>query len=299
METLIPKKSPIEAPLRLVVNGNSLAVWERPGVDPPVLFVHGASFHSRCWDEVIARIPRRRCVALDLRGHGQSSKPDSPCKWRDFGHDAAEVAHELGLRGATGVGHSLGGHAVALASAMRPESFAEVVLIDPVILPETAYVGPGPEFSAILRRRNRWRSWSEFFYRIKDRTPFDVWHRKVLLDYCEYGLRSAPDGDGLELACPPFIEAAIYQHSTDQESNIYPEIARVKAAATVVRARGSVKETGGFSSSRTAADLASRFTNAVDVYLPQYSHFLPMEAPHLVADLIAGRKTGSPATGHS
>ena len=87
METLIRKKSPIEGLRRLIVNGNSLAVWERAGVDPPVLFLHGASFHSRCWDEVIARIPRRRCVALDLRGHGQSSKHAAPCKWREFGQD--------------------------------------------------------------------------------------------------------------------------------------------------------------------------------------------------------------------
>jgi hypothetical protein len=123
-----------------------------------------------------------------------------------------------------------------------------------------------------------------------------VWHRKVLLDYCEYGLLAAPDGDGWELACPPLIEAAIYQHSTDRESNIYAEIARVKAATTVVRARGSRNETGGFSSSRTAEDLASRFTNAVDVYLSQYSHFLPMEVPHVVADIIMGRKAGSRAT---
>jgi lipase len=296
METLIQKKSPIEGPRRLVVNGNSLAVWERPGADPPVLFLHGASFHSRCWDEVISRIPGRRCVAFDSRGHGQSARPDTSYRWREFGQDAAELAHLLGLRGAMGVGHSLGGHAIVLASAIRPEAFAEVVLIDPVILLESSYVGSGPEFSEIRRRRNRWRSWTEFFYRIKDRTPFDMWQRKVLLDYCQYGLLAAPDGDALELACPPAIEAAIYQHSTDRESNIYAEIGRVKAAATVVRARQSSKETGGFSSSRAAADLASRFANAVDLYLPQYSHFLPMEAPHLVADIIMGRNKGLRST---
>jgi pimeloyl-ACP methyl ester carboxylesterase len=296
MEALIRKKSPIEGPRRLTVNGNSLALWERPGVDPPILFLHGASFHSCCWDEVISRIPGRRCVAFDSRGHGQSAKPDTPCKWREFGQDAAEVAHLLGLRGATGVGHSLGGHAIALAAGIRPESFAEIVLFDPVILPASLYVGSGPEFTAILRRRNRWHSWTEFFYRIKDRTPFDLWHRKVLLDYCEYGLLAAPDGDGWELACPPLIEAAIYQHSTDRESNIYAEIAGLKAATTVVRARCFRGEAGGFSSSRTAEDLASKFTNAVDVYLPQYSHFLPMEAPHVVADIIISRKSGFSAT---
>jgi len=275
---------------RSLINGNSLAIWERPGTDPPVLLFHGAGFHARCWDEVIARIPGRRCIAVDARGHGQSAKPETPYTWRVFGQDAAEVARTLGLVGATGVGHSLGGHAVTVAAAMQPEAFAELVLIDPVIWPMSSYGEQRGEFSSVARRRNDWRSWTDFFYRLKDRKPFDRWHRKVLLDYCEYGLRPHPSGNGYELACPPAVEAAIYQHSMDVESNIYAEVARVKASVVVARCGRFAKETGGFSASPTAADLASKFRNAVDVYLPDQSHFLPMEAPHIAADLIIRRE---------
>jgi hypothetical protein len=135
-------------------------------------------------------------------------------------------------------------------------------------------------------------SWVDFFYRLKDRNPFDRWHRKVLLDYCEHGLLPHPAGEGYELACPPAVEAAIYQHSTDVESNIYAEIGMVQAAVTVVRCGRFSKEIGSFSASPTAADAASKFQNAVDLFLPDQSHFLPMEAPHIAADIILGRQRG-------
>jgi pimeloyl-ACP methyl ester carboxylesterase len=290
MEKLVGTKSLMDGPQPLNVNGNNLAIWERPGTDPAVLFFHGAGFHACCWNEVIARIPGRRCIAVDARGHGQSAKPEAAYKWREFGQDAAAVARLLGLVGATGVGHSLGGHAVTLAAAIQPEAFSELVLIDPVVWPPTSYGGKRLEFSHVARRRNNWHSWIDLFYRLKDRHPFDRWHRKVLLDYCEYGLIPRPSGNGYELACPPAVEAAIYQHSMDEESNIYPEIQRIQASVTVVRCGRFSREIGGFSSSPTANDLASRFRHAIDLYLADQSHFLPMEAPHITADIILRRE---------
>src|SRR5687768_10623681 len=41
---------------------------------PPVLFLHGRSLTAHTWDLVsLALRPRYRCLALDLRGHGDSS----------------------------------------------------------------------------------------------------------------------------------------------------------------------------------------------------------------------------------
>jgi pimeloyl-ACP methyl ester carboxylesterase len=279
-------KTLLTGPFILSVNGNSIAVWERPGSEPAILFLHAAGFHSHCWNEVIARVPARRCICLDMRGHGRSSKPAPPYKWRDFGLDAADVASVLGLHRATGVGHSLGGHALALAAAINPGAFAEVILFDPAIFSDSAYTGLGPVLPAIARRRNRWQNWTDLFYQIKDRKPFDRWDRKVLLDYCEYGLDDSAIDDKYALACPPSVEASIYQNSTDHEANISSEIKTVRAQVTVVRSGSSSTQTGDFSASWTVSDLASRFPNAKDLYFSDYSHFLPMEAPWLAADLI-------------
>jgi lipase len=272
------------------VNGVELALFEWPGEGAPVFFAHATGFHARCWDEVIHRLPGRRCIALDMRGHGRSGKPAPPYDWRDFGRDAAALARELDLQGAIAVGHSKGGHAVTLAAALEPGRFGSLLLADPVILPRAAYHGPraeGPHFAA--RRRNHWRSPEEMFQRFRTRPPFDRWDPAVLRDYCEHGLLPAPDGHGFVLACPPEIEAAVYAASAS--ADIYEEIGALEIPVRVLRAgrsraRAPEGERMDMSASPTAPDLATHFKHAEDIFLPGHSHFIPMEDPGLVARLI-------------
>ena len=274
-------------PRFLQVNGAQLAIWERPGLDPPILLCHATGFHGRCWDAVTDHIGAQRCIALDLRGHGRSTKPSPPIPWRDFGTDVAGVARQLKLRGAMGVGHSMGGHSIALAAALAPEAFSQLILIDPVILPEAAYTGPLLQPHFARKRRNRWPSWQAMLESFRQRPPFDIWDEQVLQDYCEYALLPAPDGDGCVLACSPETEGAIFEQCRARESNIYREIAQVKTPVTLIRAPrpfvpGAVMD---MMRSPAAPDLASKFANAQDV-LVDYSHFIPMEAPAFVADQI-------------
>jgi pimeloyl-ACP methyl ester carboxylesterase len=46
------------------------------------------------------------------------------------------------------------------------------------------------------------------------------------------------------------------------------------------------REKFDLSASATDPNLASRMANAKDVYLPQCSHFIPMEHPELVIEAI-------------
>lgn len=235
---------------------------------------------------MIAQLGDHHCFALDMRGHGRSSAPDPPYNWRDFGVDLVAVARHFGVRGALAVGHSMGGHATALAAALAPELFHRLVLIDPVILPRAAYAEPPRPEHFAARRRNRWASAAEMVDRFGDRLPFSRWEPQVLRDYCEYGLRPAPDGDGYVLACPPAVEAAIYAASIN--ADIYAELATVQAPVQVIRC-GTPRPpaTWDMSASPTAPDLAAQFAHGSDRLLPEYSHFMPMEAPALAAKLIA------------
>ena len=151
------------------VNGVRLAVFERAGTGPPILFVHATGFHARCWNQIVARIPERRCIAVELRGHGLSSKPDPPYFWSSFGEDVSSLVKQLDLHGVTGAGHSMGGHSLALAAAFTPGIFSNLLLIDPVILPRIAYVGRRWTEHFARKRRNRWSSPAEMFDRFKDR----------------------------------------------------------------------------------------------------------------------------------
>ncbi len=271
---------------RTVVNGVDLAVWEWVGAEPAIILCHATGFHARCWDQIVARLPDRRCIALDFRGHGRSSKPPPPYSWRWFGEDLAALLAQMQIRDAIGVGHSMGGHAVTLAAAIRPEAFASLLLLDPVIRPRETYTGATQELDSVLRRRNSWVSPDEMFERFKNRPPFQAWDPAVLWDYCRFGVLPSGDGAGLVLACPPAIEASIYANHPAKESDIYEEILSIRIPVRVVRSSGEFSGSN-FQASPTTPDLASFFGHGQDMPLSGVSHFIPMELPELTVKLIA------------
>ncbi|MBE7519552.1 MAG: alpha/beta hydrolase [Thermoflexaceae bacterium] len=272
----------VPAETRVKVNGVELALFEWPGEGRPIFLAHATGFHARCWDQVAARLPGRHLYAVDMRGHGRSEKPAPPYLWLNFAQDVAALARSLGLRDALGVGHSKGGYAVARAAAMEPGAFAKLLLIDPVIMPRPVYAAfPLTEHFA-SRRRNEWSSPEEMFERFRSRAPFDRWDPAVLRDYCAHGLLPAPSGDGFVLACPPAIEAATYLGSAGGDP--YDDLESLTIPVRVLRARARAEGAPmDMSGSPTNPRLVEHLEFGEDVYLPEYSHFIPMEAPGLVA----------------
>ena len=114
------------------------------------------------------------------------------------------------------------------------------------------------------------------FERFKDRLPFARWRPEILRDYCDYGV--LPRDGEFVLACPPAVEASIYENSKAAGSNVYPEIAQIQHPVVVMRA-GTERKPGVFdlAASPTAPDLASRFAHGRDIVLPDASHFIAME----------------------
>lgn len=267
-------------------DGVQIAAWEWPGNEPAIVFAHATGFHGRAWDEIARRFPERRRIAVEIRGHGRSVKPDPPYAWRDFGRDIEAVAESLGVEGALGVGHSMGGHSTVCAAAFRPATYARLLLIDPTIFPPEAYGTAPPDASYIRKRKNLFRSADEMIERYTGRLPFSRWDPQVLRDYCEFGI--LPSGNEFVLACPPDIEASIYHQSKVPESNIYPEIARIMQPVTVVRA-DRPRRLGVFdlSTSPTAENLASYFSNGTVKVFEDCTHYIPQEAPARVAEEIA------------
>lgn len=266
-------------------NGVDVAAWEWPGANPPLLFAHATGFHGRAWDAIARALPGRRRIAVEVRGHGRSGKPELPYLWRDFGRDIAAVAEDLGVDGALGVGHSMGGHSTVCAAALRPETYSALLLIDPTIFSPELYGTKPPDASYIEKRRNVWKSAEEMIERFRSRLPFSRWHPQVLRDYCEFGI--LPRGSEFVLACPPEIEASIYHESRVRESNIYPEIERMELPVTVIRA-GKTREPGVFdlSTSPTGPDLAAHFPQGHDMVFADCTHYIPMEAPERVVEQI-------------
>lgn len=260
-----------------------------------ILLVHATGFHARCWDQTIAHMGKRHVIAVDMRGHGRSEK-QPPYTWDTFGTDLTAFICELDLKDLVAAGHSMGGHSLCQALAAETDRFSRIVLVDPVIMSREAYaqyVPSNAEDHPVSRRRNRFDDAEAMYNNLKDKGSYHVWEPEVLHDYCQYGLLPNPDGPGFVLACPPVVEASIYTGSVG--TNIYPLLERMKQdnvdlPVTVLRAREREPDSTqmDFSRSPTWPGLAGEFVAGKDVYLPELTHFLPMQVPALVAGHITG-----------
>jgi len=282
-------------------NGIELAFFEWGssfrGRADTLLLVHATGFHARCWDQVIRHLGDRHVIALDQRGHGRSQKTEIT-HWKVFGQDLAAFVRELDLRDAIGVGHSMGGHAMAEAAAACPDRFHRLVLIDPVIASPDDYGGGwtisglGGTVHPTAKRKRHFTSPEEMFERFKDRLPYSMFHPEALRDYCTHGLLPAEDGGGFVLACPPEIEAAIYMTSRTNPG-VHDSIRALAMPVLILRAKEPPPERSvmDFSSSPTWPGLVHEFRNGREIYFADRTHFLPMEIPESVAALILREAT--------
>ncbi|KZX60622.1 hypothetical protein A3709_00690 [Halioglobus sp. HI00S01] len=275
-----------------------LAVTEWPapaghdGPDTPVLLLHATGFHSRCWNEVVRRLPGQHIFAVDLRHHGRSGSIGE-VDWNVLTTDIIKLVERLDLREVIGVGHSIGGYLTARAAAALPERFREILLIDPVITaPETYEMAKGvsDSFSAsdhpVSRRKNRWKDADEMFTRFKDKPPFSSWDPVVLRDYCDYALQPASDEAFQQLACDPLNEASVYISQAYSDA-VLDDLARLKLPVTLLRAQFKGLDITDLSGSPTWPELAGQIAQCREVYLPELNHFIPMQDPALVARHIA------------
>jgi len=112
-----------------------------------ILFVHGLGQSRLSWDRQVAVLSVRfRVVTYDLRGHGDSDKPEVPEAYADaarWADDLKAVIDTAGLRRPVIVGWSLGGLVIGCYLARHgSERVAGVNLVDAVTRLSPELLGP-------------------------------------------------------------------------------------------------------------------------------------------------------------
>ena len=104
-----------------------------PSGSLPIVFVHGMVGHTGFWTAALAACAdRRRSIALDLRGHGNSAPSEAgDYSVQGCADDVLAVLDALGVDAGVLVGHSYGCLAVIEAAARRPKAARRLVLVDP------------------------------------------------------------------------------------------------------------------------------------------------------------------------
>jgi pimeloyl-ACP methyl ester carboxylesterase len=97
-----------------------------------VLFIHGMGSGVPVWRKNINELKKsHRCIALDLPGHGYSTKKDFPFTMRFYVNVVLSFLERLGISSISVVGHSMGGQIAFLAALREPTVVKSVVLVSP------------------------------------------------------------------------------------------------------------------------------------------------------------------------
>jgi pimeloyl-ACP methyl ester carboxylesterase len=116
-------------------NGVKLAYESRGKGKPAFVFVHGWTCDRSFFAPQAKHFARRhRVVSLDLRGHGESDKPQGPYPISAYVDDLAFLIGTLRLGKVVAVGHSMGGITVLELGAAHPDKVAAIVMVDPAPL---------------------------------------------------------------------------------------------------------------------------------------------------------------------
>jgi pimeloyl-ACP methyl ester carboxylesterase len=131
-------------------SGIRLSYLDWPGRGPTALFLHGGALTAHTFDLVCLDLSDRyHCVALELRGHGDSDRADD----RSIGTMADDVAAFVDAQDWSPlhlVGMSLGGNVAGHFAATYPGRLASVTFVD---------VGPKVNFESTASMR---RFFNEF-----------------------------------------------------------------------------------------------------------------------------------------
>lgn len=126
-------------------DGVALSYLDWGGSGEAILFLHGGALTAHSWDLVCLGLRDEwRCLALDMRGHGDSGWSDEYRTEAAIDDIAALVTHSK-LDRIHLVGNSLGGMIAAHYAATHPTRVGSLTLVD---------IGPSVDFAATQKIRD-------------------------------------------------------------------------------------------------------------------------------------------------
>jgi pimeloyl-ACP methyl ester carboxylesterase len=263
-------------------DGSKLAGYELGGSGDPLLIAHATGLCGAMYQLMADHLTDRfRVVALDFRGHGDSSaSPDIDYGWDRMAEDIAAVTEHIGSGPIHGFGHSMGGAALLLAERNAPGTFRSMFLFEPIIFPDDfSKEGQNVMGQAARRRRVEFESRAEVLYRYASRPPFNLVHAGFVAGYVDNGFAEQPDGT-VRLKCLPEVEAQIFENGRQVELSVVQHVATPIAVAVGY-------DEPGPNPARLGPPLAEALEHGRLIRYDHIGHFGPLQDPWTVARDIA------------
>jgi pimeloyl-ACP methyl ester carboxylesterase len=248
----------------VLVNDVELNVVDIGEGTPALVFLHYWGGSSRTWAPVMERlVSTHRCVAIDFRGWGQSSKEASDYGLHTLASDVIGVVEKLALKEFFILGHSMGGKVAQIVAARQPRGLRGLILFGPA---------PPVPMNVPEEQRNGYvglydsREGAEMV--IRNLTPHSL-PDAVREQIIEDSMRGSP---GAKRAWP--LDGMI--------ADIRDEAAKIAVPVHIIA--------GGDDAVEPEVSLRAAFGKWVRdvsfVVLPGVGHIAPLEAPAKLADAI-------------
>ncbi|SDG68919.1 alpha/beta fold hydrolase [Winogradskyella thalassocola] len=113
--------------------------YEDHGKGQVLLMLHGLGSTKKDWDAQVPFFSKtHRVITVDLRGHGESTKPKDAYGVKLMTEDVKQLLDQLNIKKATLVGFSMGGAIAFEMAAKHPEYLENLVIVN-----------SGPDFNAM------------------------------------------------------------------------------------------------------------------------------------------------------
>jgi len=104
--------------------------YREEGTGFPLILIHGLSDDCHLWDTLTPEFSKYfRTIALDVRGHGHSSKPEMPYSISLFAGDLFEFMNKLSITQANLMGLSMGAAIVEQFTLDHPRMVKSLILL--------------------------------------------------------------------------------------------------------------------------------------------------------------------------
>lgn len=251
----------------------------------PLLLLHGLASTSHIWDLVAPLlVEEAKVIALDMRGHGQSDKPEGGYDFKTIAGDVIGVLEALQMEHPVIVGHSWGAMLGLWIAANRPDFLSGLVMVD------GGLVDMGKQMS-----------WEQTLERLSppklDGMPVEEFRMRIV-EHTPQGLVT------------PAVEAAILANvEIDKEDRIHPRLPhayheqilrsmweqrveeqfeRVGCPTLILPVRWKEKDDPAHLAlkERGAAQAEEKIADVEVFWLEDTIHDVPLQRPHLLAEQI-------------
>ena len=253
-----------------------------------LIFAHANGFPPLCYRPLLTRLGEQyELWAVEQRPLWQT--PEDPWQtvtsWEQFSDDLIDYLEAQEIDSAVGVGHSFGATIMMYAALKRPKLFSHLVLIEPVLLPQTLldliYSGRYephlfPLVAQALKRRTQWQTRDEVWNSWRGKPLFGRFSDEALWA-CVNGCVE-DSAEGVRLRYPISWESRIYALPP---ADLWARLSELTIPTLALR--GEVSDTIPLEAWEQWQKLRP---NATSQQLTSLGHLLPMEAPELVAQAI-------------